>query len=192
MPLMGISRVGSESAGECSVTEFEFEFAEVSVAGCGGAEVLEMAAPAFRSRTRRLLGGNESRSVLVCLVAMVELLVLLPSPAPVLEQELASSWGFPADCDTFSTEKKKRTRIRSGVDRQGVERTVRIVCHLIIGVTGCLNILVGCRSIVLLFSRTFRDGSTFSLFLRIHHRGSRFEDSSTIGDASTVIVRVRR
>jgi hypothetical protein len=62
--------------------------------------------PVFRSRNRRLFGGRKSISVdgFVCLIFTVELLVLLPSPAPVLEHELASSFGL----ETFSTKEKKK------------------------------------------------------------------------------------
>ena len=43
---------------------------------------------ALRSLNRRLFGGNVSKSAIDGLVTLVELLVLLPSPAPVLEHEL--------------------------------------------------------------------------------------------------------
>jgi hypothetical protein len=79
--------------GQLSITEVEFELVDASVINDG---IDVDAIPVFLSRNRRLLGGNDSRSVfgLDCLLFIVELLVLLPSPAPVLEHELTSSLGF--------------------------------------------------------------------------------------------------
>jgi hypothetical protein len=88
------------SIDELSVIEVEFELLDAS-----GIDVL-----AFLSRNRRLFGGNESISVVgfVCLMFVVELLVLLPSPAPVLEHELTSSFGLVAGFDSFSTKGKSQ------------------------------------------------------------------------------------
>ena len=83
-----MSRGVTVSTGDLSVVEFELEFIDGSAA-VGGIDML-----AFFSRNRRLFGGKESISDVAFIdgfVFAVELLVLLPSPAPVLEQELASS-----------------------------------------------------------------------------------------------------
>jgi hypothetical protein len=100
--LRGISRVVI-----CSIDELS-ELVDGSVVN-GGRNVFVN--PTFLSRNRRLLGGKESISAVVfdCLVFIVELLVLLPSPAPVLEHELASSFGLVVVVivfEIFSTKEK--------------------------------------------------------------------------------------
>lgn len=88
---VGISRADIFSAGELSAFDVEFELFDASFV-IEGIDVFDI--PAFRSRNRRLLGGNVSISEVIFdgLLLVIELLVLLASPAPVLEHELASSF----------------------------------------------------------------------------------------------------
>ena len=83
-----MSRAVADSVDELSV--IVVEFVDVSVVADG---IVAVGIPTFLSRNRRLFGGNVSMSVVgfECFGFVVELLVLLSSPAPVLEHELASS-----------------------------------------------------------------------------------------------------
>ena len=103
--LVGISREVIVSTDVLSGIEAEFELFDTSVVNDGTDTFV---IPAFLSRNRCLLGGNESISAIEfdCLTFIVELLVLLPSPAPALEHELTSSFGFVAVLESFSAKKR--------------------------------------------------------------------------------------
>jgi hypothetical protein len=88
MQFVGMSRCVVLSVGEHSAAEFDVEAAALSAVEDVFDGTVDEAA--FRSRNRRLLGGNKSRSA-DCFAIVVELLVLLPSPPLLLEHELASS-----------------------------------------------------------------------------------------------------
>ena len=89
---IGVSRFVIDIFDELFV--IEVELLDVSIVD-DGIDVFDI--PGVLSRKRRLLGGKVVISLFIfdCLILIVELFVLLPSPMPVLdEHELTPSIGF--------------------------------------------------------------------------------------------------